>query len=278
MESELYQKLHSILCNYPTIYQLLGGDFFRRQCKAELTSCILKHLAQEGHNENLPHLSYMESQLAQLSCFPGFNKLQKGLRSPNGDEYYETQIQIERSVWFAQQHLLKEIEPELHDQGESCDMLLAFKGQHIYCEVTSRRFAGVNSKITTAQMQRLQKKQPWLTEQDIEYQYEINNVLRSLKDKAQHQLPPTAPGILVLETGRAMFFHWQTKELANKLFASTSRATTPHVILIMLWSGDSGSQMGEAPFWFVNRNSYFKAIGRALLKYLGQEQKAVECG
>jgi len=248
MESELYQKLQSILCNYPTIYQLLGGDFFRRQCKAELTSCILKHIAQEGHNENLPYLSHMEGQLAQLSLFPGFNKLRKGLRSPNVHEYYETQIQIEKSVWFAQHHLLREIEPEINDKRGSCDVLLSFEERPIYCEVTSRRFPGVNSKGTTARMQRLQKKQPWLPEQEIECQLEINTLLRSLRDKAQHQLPPTAPGILVLETGRAMFFYWQTKDLANKLFASTSQTTPPHVILIMLWSGDSGSQMGEAPF------------------------------
>ncbi len=278
MGSEVYQRLHSILCNYPTMYQLLGGDFLRRQCKAELTSCILKHLAQEGHNENLPYLSYMESQLAQLSCFPRFNKLQKALRSPNVHEYYETQIQIEKSIWFAQHHLLKEIEPELHDKRRSCDMLLSLEEQPIYCEVTSRRFPGVNSKRTAAQMQRLQKKQPWLPEQEIECQLETNTLLRSLRYKAKLQLPPTAPGIIVLETGRAMFFYWQTKDLANKLFASTSRAPRPHVILIMLWSGDSGSQMGEAPFWFVNRNSHFKAIGQALLKYLGQEHKAVECG
>lgn len=190
----------------------------------------------------------MESQLAQLSCFPGFNKLQKALRSSNGDEYYETQIQIERSVWFALHRLLKEIEPELHDNRRGCDMLLSLEEHPIYCEVTSRQFPGVNSKRTAAQMQRLQKKQPWLTEQDIEYQYEINNVLRSLRDKTHRQLPPTVPGILVLETGRAMFFHPHTKDLANKLFASTSRAPRPHVILIMLWSGDSGSRMGEAPF------------------------------
>lgn len=278
MESEPCQKLHAILCNYPTVYQLLSPDFLRRQCRAGLTSYILKRVAQEEHNESVPYLSYMESQLSQLSCFSGFSKLQKGLRSSNGHEYYETRIQIKMSVWFAQHHLLKEIEPKLDDKGGSCDMILSLKEQPIYCEATSLRFSGVNNKTTAAQMQRLQKEQPWLTEQAIEYQGKIKAVLQSLRDKARRQLPSIAPGILVLETGRAMFFYCQTKDLANKFFASTSQATTPHVILIMLWSSEGGSQIGEAPFWFVNRNSHFKAIGQALLKYLGQEHKAVECG
>lgn len=278
MESELYQKLSSVLCKYPTINRFLGGDFLHKQCRSGLKSYILKRLTQADTSENLQHLDYWNSRLARLSCVPGFDKLQKGLRSANWAQYYETLTQIDISIWFSQRHLLKEIEPELPHRRGNCDLLISLKLGDIYCEVTSRRFPQVNSQIPVEEIQRVQKGQPWLTEQDLTYQQEIESVLRSLRAKAKRQLPPNSPGILVLETGRAAFFRWQSKDLADKLFAGESQSPIPQVILIMLWSLERGSDIGEAPFWFLNRNSQFKTFGLGLLKYLGQAHKAVECG
>lgn len=292
MESELYHQLDSILQQYPQISQFLGGDFLKKQSKGELTSCALQSLAQGLDSESLQRLSHRFSQLAQLSSFPGFSKLQKGMRSSNWNQYYEALAQIEVSVWFAQHHLLEEIEPDLPHRTGSCDLLLSLGGQHIYCEVTSLTFPKVDSEKTAAQVQRLRKKRPGLTEPDIkqrlltelgiQHQYQINNMLRGLRGKIRRQLPPDFPGILALQTGRAGFSTPQTKDLAKELFAATSQAPTPQVILIMLWSLERGGTIGqpveEAPFWFPNRNSRFKDACRELLKYLKQEHRVTECG
>jgi hypothetical protein len=252
MENELYRKLSSILCKYPTINQFLGGDYLRRQCKSGLKPKILSCLAQADTDEKLQNeskfLQSLDSQLAELSCVPGFDKLEKGLRRTSWEEVDETLVQIDTTIWFSQRHLLKEIEPELPHRRGSCDLLISLKQNDIYCEVTSRRSPQGNSQIPVKKIQKAQKRQPWRTELDLTCQLEIGYVLQSLHQKAKDQLPLSSPGILALETNRAMIFQRQTKDLADKLFASKSQSPVPQVILIMLWNLERGSNVGEGPF------------------------------
>ena len=277
-ERELYEKLSSILREYPAIDQFLSKDFLRKQCISGLSSYILKHVAQKDTKDNSQYLDSLENQLARLENVPGFGELRKGLRSSNWEQYYEARTQIDTSVWFSQRGMLKEIEPDLLHRTGSCDLLISLEQNDIYCEVTSRRFSEANSAKALERMQKVQKKQPWLTPGDVVSQQQIDYVLQSLRYKAKHQLPPCSPGILVLETGRDGLYRQHIIELANKLFTDKSQAPIPQVILIMLWSLERGSNIGEAPFWFINRNSQFKNVGTELIKHLKQEDKAIDCG
>jgi len=229
------------------------------------------------HHEVSQYLSNLNSKLVQLEPFPGFPKLGPGIKAKDWQQYYETLAEIKADIWFAERGLLKEIQPELsHTRGRG-DILILLSGQLIYCEVTARRFPNESDEKDDrkeARLKKLREEQPWATQADLDDQDEIRKMLGHLRGKTRRQLPPNFPGILVLDTGRAMFYQQSTKKLAGRLFASQD---TSQVILIMLWSLERGSQIGEPPFWFVNRRSCFHDIGLALLKSLGQEQNIVEC-
>ncbi len=109
-----------------------------------------------------------------------------------------------------------------------------------------------------------------MSEQDAEHEIRKDRITRNLLAKTRRQLPPNHPGILALETGKSMVFTFDTKKIAQKLFPSR-----PQVMLIMLWSLERGSQIGEAPFWFINPNSPYQNIGQKLLEYLGQDNKLI---
>lgn len=109
-----------------------------------------------------------------------------------------------------------------------------------------------------------------MSKQDAEHEIKQDRITRILLGKTNKQLPPNYPGILALETGKSMVFTFDTKKIAQKLFPSR-----PQVMLIMLWSLERGSQIGEAPFPFVNPNSPYQNIGQKLLKYLGLDNKVI---
>lgn len=223
----------------------------------------------------------LEKSLAGLASVNGYDRLKSLLKGvADWDEYQETLAQIDITLWFKRKNLLKEIEPELPHREGYADILLSFSYEDIYCEVNSfeslakslaSKTQDEDNKIES-KWQKLRKGQPWLTKQDVEYEIEVERIVRNLLVKTNKQLPPNHPGILALETGKSMVFCYKIKEVADRLF--TQR---PQVALIMLWSLEKGSQIGEAPFWFVNPNSPYQNIGQKLLKYLGQEKKVLDC-
>jgi hypothetical protein len=109
-----------------------------------------------------------------------------------------------------------------------------------------------------------------MSKQDAEHELKRERAVRNLLDKTNHQLPPNHPGVLALETGKSMVFTFDTEKIAQKLFPSR-----PQVMLIMLWSLERGSQIGEAPFPFINPNSPYQNIGQKLLEYLGLNNKVI---
>ncbi len=111
-----------------------------------------------------------------------------------------------------------------------------------------------------------------MTQQDAENEIEIDRIVRILLKKTSKQLPANHPGILALDGGKGAVFVHKIKRVAKNLLPQR-----PQVILIMLWTLERGSQMGEPPFWFTNSNSPYQNIGQELLKYLGQNNKALDC-
>ncbi|MFC2033586.1 hypothetical protein ACFLUB_03630 [Chloroflexota bacterium] len=86
--------------------------------------------------------------------------------------------------------------------------------------------------------------------------------------KTKKQIPTSHPGILALETGKAAIFSPEVDEIAKNLFKNRQQ-----LILIMLWSLDRGSAIGEPPFWFNNPKSKYQRIGQDFLSYFKQDYK-----
>jgi len=282
MQSECYQRLQPILSEYLHVYQFLNDGFIRGQCESALKNFLLKRLDnEESSHFTCQHLPTLEQRLAGLTSITGYDRLKPLLRGASDwDEYQEFLAQIDITLFFKHKNLLKEIEPELPHRVGNADVLLSFSQQDIYCEVTSFESLAKSVESKTqdednkieSRLQELRKEQPWLTKQDVENKIETNRIVKNLLGKTNKQLPQCYPGILALETGKSMVFHYKIKEVADRLFPQR-----PQVILIMLWSLERGSQIGEPPFWFVNPNSPYQNIGQKLVKYLGQENKVLDC-
>ena len=215
----------------------------------------------------------LEKIAAGLTLVNGYDRLISIIEGvASWDEYMEIRAQINTTQWFKEKGLIKEIEPKLpHREGYS-DILLSFSEQDIYCEVTSpeslQKSMESNKYNEEKKVHNLLKKQPWMSKQDAEHEIEINRITRKLLGKTNKQLPLNYPGILALETGKSMVFSFDVKRIAKKLFP-----IRPQVTLIMLWSLERGSSIGEAPFWFVNPNSAYQNIGKELLKFSEQDNK-----
>jgi len=217
----------------------------------------------------------LKKESAGLASVKGYDRLKSRLNSvTDWDSYKEMSAQIGITLWFKEKSLLKEIEPELPHREGNADALLSFSEQDIYCEVTSpeslQKSIASKKQSEAKKVQNLLKKQPWMSKQDAEHELKIERAVRNLLDKTKRQLPPNHPSILALETAKSMVFTFDTKKMAHKLFPSR-----PQVMLIMLWSLERGSRIGEAPFWFINPNSPYQNIGQKLLKYLGQDNKVI---
>jgi len=280
MQSECYQRLQPILSEYLHVYQFLNDGFIRGQCESALKNFLLKRLDnEESSHFTCQHLPTLEQRLAGLTSITGYDRLKPLLRGASDwDEYQEFLAQIDITLFFKHKNLLKEIEPELPHRAGNADFLLSFSQQDIYCEVTSFESLAKSIESLTkdgdnkieSKFQKVRKEQPWITRQDIENETEVNRIAKNLLEKTKRQLPLNHLGILALETGKSQVYCYKIKEVAKKLFPKR-----PQVTLIMLWSLEKGSQIGEAPFWFVNPNSPYQNIGRKLLEHLGQDNKVI---
>jgi len=210
-----------------------------------------------------------------LASINGYDRLKSSIEDvADWDEFQAIKAQIDTTLWFKEKGLIKEIEPKLPLREGYSDILLSFSEQDIYCEVTSpeslQKLIESKKQNEAKKVQNLLKKQPWMSKQDAEHELKMERAVRNLLDKTKRQLPPNHPGVLALETGKSMVFSFDVKKIAKKLFPNR-----PQVVLIMLWSLERGSQIGEAPFWFVNPNSPYQNIGQKLLEYLGQDNKVI---
>lgn len=218
----------------------------------------------------------LRKSLACLTSVNGYNKLETRINCVSDwDEYRAILAQIDVTLWFKDKNVLKEIEPRLPHREGFGDILLTFSNQDIYCEVTSFESLAksIESKKQDSDHKKVKsklEKRPYLTRQDIEHEIKNDRIIRNLLEKTNKQLPKNHPGILALETGRAMVFHGNVKEIAKRIFKNR-----PQVTLIMLWSLERGSVIGEAPFWFSSNDSRYQNIGRELLKYLQEDNKLI---
>jgi len=276
MENERYKQLQKIISEFPHIHRFLNDNFIKTQCTSNLKCYLLIRLDNKEYGYTTrQHLPTLERRLSKLASITGYNRLKPLLRgASNWDEYQEFLDQIDITLWFEEKNILKEIEPELPHREGNADALLSFSEQDIYCEVTSPESLqkSIESKKhnEVKKVQSLLNKQPWMSKQEVEHELKINRTVRNLLDKTKRQLPPNHPCILALETGKSMVLTFDTKKIAQKLFP-----TRPQVMLIMLWSLERGSQIGEAPFPFVNPNSPYQNIGQKLLKYLGLDNEVI---
>lgn len=212
---------------------------------------------------------------AGLATVNGYDRLKSSIGDvTDWDGFQAIWAQIDITSWFKHKSILKEIEPKLpHREGYS-DILLSFSEQDIYCEVTSpeslQKSMESKKQNEGGKVQKLLTKQPWMSKQDAEHEIKQDRITRFLLKKTNKQLPQSYPGILALETGKSMVLTFDTRKIAQKLFPSR-----PQVMLIMLWSLERGSQIGEAPFPFVNPNSPYQNIGQKLLEYLGLDNKVI---
>lgn len=220
-------------------------------------------------NRYLQFQAILEKSSIELAYVKGYDRLISSIRDvADWDGFKAISAQINATQWFKDKNILKEIEPELPHSLKSADMLLSFSHEDIYCEVTSLEslVKSIEAKRQDGDNERIEikrQKLPYLSKLDIEHEIKKDRIIRNLVDKTNKQLPKNHPGILALETGRAMVFQLEVKEIAKKLFNNR-----PHIMLIMLWSLERGSGIGEPPFPFVNQKSNYQNIGQELLKYL----------
>lgn len=219
----------------------------------------------------------LEKMSAGLASVKGYDKFKCFLRGTSDwDQFQEALAQIGITLWFKDKGIVKEIEPELPHKDGNADFLISFSQQDIYCEVYSRESLEKSIKSKKGndaqKVQNLLKRELWMTQQDAKNEIEIDRILRKLLRKTSKQLPANHPGILALDAGKGAVYVHKIKRVANKLLPQRQQ-----VILIMLWTSERRSPMEEPPFWFTNSNSPYQNVGQKLLKYLGQENKVLDC-
>jgi hypothetical protein len=184
------------------------------------------------------------------------------------DSFQAAKAQIETILWFKEKGILKEIEPPLPVRAGFADVMISFSQQDIFCEVYSldsfvKSIESRQHGMDDEKIEFKNQKRPYLTRQDIEHEIRRERILRIILEKAKKQLPADHPGILVLETGKTGVYHGEIKEIAKILFPQRS-----NIILIMLWSLEHGSDIGEPPFWFINYKSRYNKLGQELLEFI----------
>lgn len=285
MENERFLELHSIIAQFPQIYQFFDDGFIKRQCESALKNFLLKRLDnEESRHFTRQHLPTLEKRLAELTSVTGYDRLKPLLRGASDwDEYQEFLAQVDITLFFKHENLLNEIEPELVNSKAKADILLTFSQQDIYCEVTSFQSIAKSieseAKTEEEKIRELRKRQPWKTGQDIEHELKIKKAVRNLLGKARRQLPPNHLGILSLEAGRSAVFDLDVRKMAPKLFKSR-----PQLALIMLWSWESpahndpgrlGWGRNKPGFCYINPISKFREVGEALLKHLNLSSEVI---
>lgn len=261
MENKSYTSLRSKITKFPLLSQILDDAFIKEQCNGVLKNFLLLR------SDNGEALRYLESCLQLLSEVEGYDLLKARLKGVCGwDGYQEILAQINATVWFKQRDILEEIEPKLPQKRESCDCRLSFDGQQIYCEIWSAQ-SYMRSFETKKKSQAadLHKKEPWMSLEEAKHEVRNRAIVRTLKSKTNRQLPPNQHGILWIDGARGWLRHFDAKIIAERLFP-----LRPQVASIMLWSLEAGSQIGEAPFCFVNSNSDYQDISLELLRHLGR--------
>ncbi len=205
----------------------------------------------------------------------GYDRLKSSIEDvADWDGFQAIWAQIDTTLWFKDKGILKEIEPHLPHRVGCADILLSFSEQDIYCEVTSpesMQKSLESKKNNEAEKVRiLLGKEPWMSKQHAEHEFKIRRAVKHWMSKTKQQLPANYPGILAIDTGKAWLSHFDVKIAVKRLFPKR-----PQLVLIMLWNPERDSQIGEAPFWFINTNSPYQNIGQELLKYLWQDNKVI---
>lgn len=285
MNNERFLQLHSIIAQFPHIYRSLDDGFIKRQCESSLKNFLLKRLDnEESSHFTRQHLPTLEKRLAELTSVTGYYRLKPLLRGASDwDEYQEFLAQVDITLFFKHESLLKEIEPELVNSKAKADILLTFSQEDIYCEITSfqsiAKSIGSGVKSEDKKIRELRERQPWKIGQDIEHELKIKKAVRNLLDKTRRQLPLNNLGILSLEAGKSAVFDLDVRKMASKLFKNR-----PQLALIMLWSWESPAHNDserlswgrkKPGFCYVNPISKFQVIGEALLKHLNLNSEVV---
>jgi hypothetical protein len=262
MENEPYASLRRTFSEFPLLYRFLDDTFIEGQCTNRLKNFFILH------SDNVEAIQHLETLLQQLSDIKGYDRLGARLIGAcDWDGYQEIMAQINATIWFRQKGLIKEIEPTLPHRTGSCDILLSFAEQEIYCEVWSAQsfMKAFESKKTekAGKAADLRKKEPWMSLEDAEHEIRNRDIVRILKQKTNRQLPPDQHGILWIDGAKGWLFHFDVKIIADRLSPSI-----PRMASVMLWNLERGSQIGDAPFCFINAGSPFQAISRKLLLHL----------
>jgi len=259
MENEPYTSLRKTISEFSLLHRFLDDVFIEGQCATVPKNFFLVR------SDNVKALQHLEDLLQQLSEVKGYDRLGARLKAAcDWDGYQEIMAQINATIWFRQKGLIKEIEPALPHRTGSCDILLSFAGQEIYCEVWSAQsFLKASASKKTGKVTDLRKKEPWMSQQDAKHEIRNRDIVRTLMSKTNKQLPPSQHGILWIDGGKGWLFDFDVKTIAKKIFPSRLQMSS-----VMLWNGERGSQIGEAPFCFVNPESPFQGLTRRLLLHL----------
>lgn len=258
MRSDCFDSLHSTISKFTNLHVFIDDDFITKQCTKGLKSYILKGLSGEINirttDEFKQHLPKLERRLKILEYSEGYAKL-KGIiqNAVNWETYQNFLAQVDITLWFKNQGILIEIEPELpHDFRIGYgDALIFTPNGNCYCEIhSSSSLINVNQQTSVNQQKQKTKK-----------------VERILLEKTNIQLPIDYPGILCLDATKAPgIWSYDVREIAEKLFPNRQQ-----LAMIMLWSWESNGE----PSWdmipnsfFVNSHSKFRNVGECLLKHL----------
>jgi hypothetical protein len=261
MEDAEYARLHSVLSRFPHVHNFLDDDFIKGQYEGGLKNWLLRRLTDEQSRcDAEQHLPTLESRLSELARpsgqynGAGYGRLAPLLRKASDwDQYQETLAQIDITLWFNEKGLLKEIEPELSFRNGKADILLSFSGQDIYCECTS--FQSITKSLAS--------------KASIEGRTIQTNARRRLLRKADSQLPPDHPSILVLDMTKSTRFVLDERQLAEGVFPQR-----PQIALMAVW--DCAFNWSTTPRqFFVNTRSNFREVGEALLRSLGLKGELV---
>lgn len=289
MNNESFLQLQSTISRFPNLRQFFDDDFIGGQCKRGIHNFYLKQLTCVSSRDiGESHLPYLENRLSKLSGILGYERLGDVLRGAySWDRYQDALAQIDITLWYKENGLVKEIEPTLPHRKGYGDILLSFQGRDIYCEVKSfaspiesmRSRTQDEENKTEDKIRKFRQGQPWLTRSMAENKLKIRSIEENLLKKTRRQLPPNYPGILSLEAGKAGVFALDVRDMAPQLFRSR-----PQLALIMLWSWESPAHndpdrlnwgRDKPSFCYVNPLSKFRVIGEALLQHLNLNSEVV---
>ena len=211
-------EVWQIVANFRFLSEVWDHKYVSKDCQKGFQQPWLNRLAEDPDEEIRTELKKLDTYLGIINAYPGFQKLQPGLRARDIKQFASALSEVKTAAWIASSNTLVEIRPPLPASSDEGDFMLTVAGNAIYGEVWQPR-------VLTSSWIAKGETPIALTDQRTEAPKRI----RTLRQKGNSQLPLSLTGIWVAHVYHAIlvrsWIDFFTKDMANR----------PNVLGVVLW-------------------------------------------